>query len=73
MKTSALRLYGRNDLRLDTFDQPDLRDNEILADIVTNSICMSCHKAVEQGTDHKRVPAGIARSPTASSASDRRS
>lgn len=63
MKTTALRLYGKNDLRLDTFDLPPIADDEILADIVTNSICMSCHKAAEQGAAHKRVPKDIDRNP----------
>jgi len=63
MKTLALRLYGKNDLRLERFDLPEPGDHEILADIVSNSICMSDHKAVEQGADHKRVPKDIDRNP----------
>jgi L-sorbose 1-phosphate reductase len=63
MKTTALRLYGKNDLRLEEFDLPALQDNEILADIVTNSICMSDHKATAQGADHKRVPKDIDKHP----------
>jgi L-sorbose 1-phosphate reductase len=56
MKTMALRIHGKNDLRLDTFDLPAIGDDQILADITTNSICMSCHKLAIQGQDHKRVP-----------------
>lgn len=63
MKTLALRLYGENDLRLERFDLPEIADDEILADIVTNSICMSDHKAAAQGADHKRVPKDIDRNP----------
>ncbi|MBD3322346.1 MAG: zinc-binding dehydrogenase [Chitinivibrionales bacterium] len=63
MKTLALRLYGKNDLRLENFDLPAPADNEILADITSNSICMSSHKAAEQGPDHKRVPSDIADNP----------
>ena len=61
MRTLALRLYGKNDLRLEEFELPDIKDDEILADIVSNSICMSCHKAAMQGADHKRVPKDVAR------------
>lgn len=64
MKTIALRLYGKSDLRLEAFELPELKNDEILAEIVTNSVCMSCHKAALQGTDHKRVPKDIATNPT---------
>jgi threonine dehydrogenase-like Zn-dependent dehydrogenase len=64
MKTTALRIHGKSDLRLETFDLPEVRDDEILAEIVTNSVCMSCHKAALQGTDHKRVPKDVATNPT---------
>ena len=63
MQTLALRLYGENDLRLERFDLPALADDEILAEIVSNSICMSDHKAAEQGCRHKRVPDDCATNP----------
>jgi len=40
-----------------------MKEDEILAHIITNSICMSSHKAAEQGADHKRVPADISKNP----------
>ncbi len=55
-ETVALRLYGTDDLRLETFDLPDPEEDEILAEVISNSICMSSHKAAEQGAAHKRVP-----------------
>lgn len=64
MKTTAVRLYGKGDLRLESFDLPQLKDDEILARVVSNSICMSSYKAALQGADHKRVPADIAENPT---------
>lgn len=63
MKTRAVRLYGKNDLRIEEFELPAIKDDEILAKIVTNSVCMSDHKAVEQGSDHKRVPKDIDKNP----------
>jgi L-sorbose 1-phosphate reductase len=63
VKTTALRLYGKNDLRLETFDLPAIKDNEILADITSDSMCMSTYKAAIQGTEHKRVPKDIADNP----------
>jgi threonine dehydrogenase-like Zn-dependent dehydrogenase len=63
LKTLALRLYGKNDLRLEEFELPRLGDNELLADITTNSICMSSYKALIQGADHKRVPDDVSSNP----------
>lgn len=56
MKTRAVRLYGKKDLRLEEFELPPLKDNEILAKVVCDSLCMSSYKAASQGTDHKRIP-----------------
>lgn len=64
MKTTAVRLYGKSDLRLEQFDLPEMKDDEILAEVFTNSVCMSCHKAALQGADHKRVPKDIHINPT---------
>lgn len=63
MKTKAIRLYGKNDLRLDEFDLPEMQEDEILAHIVSDSICMSSYKAAIQGPEHKRVPTDIAENP----------
>jgi len=64
MKTKAVRLHGKNDLRLDEFDLPALGNGDILARIISDSICMSSYKAAAQGSDHKRVPKNIADVPT---------
>lgn len=63
MMTKAVRLYGKNDLRLDEFELPKIKDDEIQAEIVTDSICMSSYKAAVQGGEHKRVPTDIAENP----------
>lgn len=63
MQTLALRLYGENDLRLERFELPPVADDEILAEVFSNSICMSDHKAAEQGCRHKRVPNDCATNP----------
>ena len=64
MKTKAVRLYGKDDLRLEEFELPALKEDEILARVVSDSICMSSYKAVHQGTAHKRVPNDVAEHPT---------
>lgn len=63
MKTQAVCLYGKKDLRLETFELPPITDGEILAKVVSDSICMSSYKAAEQGADHKRVPDNVAENP----------
>ena len=64
MKTKAVRLYGKDDLRLEEFELPALKEDEILAMVVSDSICMSSYKAVHQGTAHKRVPNDVTEHPT---------
>ena len=63
MKTKAVRLYGTNDLRLEEFELPEIKDDEILAHVISDSICMSSHKAAMQGANHKRVPDNVAENP----------
>ena len=64
MKTKAVRIYGKKDLRLEEFELPEMKEEEILARIVSDSICMSSYKASMQGADHKRVPKDIHINPT---------
>src|SRR5665811_1816475 len=64
MKTKAVRIYGKKDLRLEEFDLPGIKDDEILASVISDSICMSSHKAALQGADHKRVPDDMHINPT---------
>lgn len=59
MKAKAVRLYGVNDLRLEEFELPEIKDDEILVKVVSDSICMSTYKLVEQGKKHKRAPQDI--------------
>jgi L-sorbose 1-phosphate reductase len=64
MKTKAIRIYGKNDLRLDEFELPPVKDNEILARVISDSICMSSYKAAKQGAEHKRIPDDVHIHPT---------
>ena len=63
MKTKAVRLYGKEDLRLEEFELPAIQDDQILAHIISDSVCMSTYKEMEQGSDHKRVPEDIDKNP----------
>jgi threonine dehydrogenase-like Zn-dependent dehydrogenase len=63
MKTKAVRIYGVNDLRLEEFDLPDIKDDEILARVVSDSICMSSHKLAMLGNKHKRIRYELPQNP----------
>lgn len=63
MKTRAVRLYGVNDLRLEEFELPAIKEDEILAKVISDSVCMSSYKAAIQGANHKRVPDDVAENP----------
>ena len=73
MKTKAVRIYGKKDLRLEEFELPKIKEGEILAKVVSDSICMSSYKAAKQGTDHKRIPNDVAKNPARSSPAPPRS
>lgn len=64
MKTKAVRIYGVEDLRLEEFELPAIKDDEILAKVVSDSVCMSTYKLAEQGAAHKRAPKDIDKNPT---------
>ncbi|MBF0706040.1 zinc-binding dehydrogenase [Alkalihalobacillus hwajinpoensis] len=63
MKTKAVRLYGSNNLKLEEFELPEIKKDEILASVKTDSICMSTWKLVQQGENHKKTPEDVAVNP----------
>jgi threonine dehydrogenase-like Zn-dependent dehydrogenase len=63
MKVTALRLYGKMDLRLESFHLPEPNKDEILAEVVCDTVCASSYKMLQQGIEHKRVPPNIADCP----------
>lgn len=63
MKARAVRLHGANDLRLDEFELPEIKDDEILVKVVSDSVCMSTYKCAILGEKHKRVHDDVAEHP----------
>ena len=63
MNTKAVRNYGVKDLRLEEFELPTMRDDEIEARIVTDSLCMSTYKVSNQGEKHKKLPNDLKNHP----------
>jgi threonine dehydrogenase-like Zn-dependent dehydrogenase len=63
MKTRAVRLYGADDLRLEEFELPSVKQDEILVKIMSDSICMSTYKLLKQGKKHKRCPQDVDEHP----------
>ena len=64
MKTKAVRIHGKQDLRLDEITLPEIGPDDVRIRIVSDSVCMSTYKAVQQGGSHKRVPDDVAENPT---------
>lgn len=69
MKTTALRLYGKRDLRLETFDLPEMQEDEILATVVTDSLCLSSWKEANLGETIKKYPTMWRPTPSSSATS----
>ena len=63
MNTKAVRIYGVKDLRLEEFELPTMKDDEIEARIVTDSLCMSTNKVSNQGEKHKKLPNDLKNHP----------
>ena len=64
MKIKAVRLHGASDVRMDTYELPEIKEDEILTRVISDSLCMSTYKAAILGSRHRRVPDDIAEYPT---------
>ncbi len=64
MNTKAVRIHGKNDLRLDDITLPEVGPDDVQVRIICDSVCMSTYKAALEGEDHKRVPNDVAENPT---------
>lgn len=63
IKAKGVRLYGKKDVRLEEFELPPLKDDEILLRIISDSICMSTWKECKLGSEHIRVPDDVDKNP----------
>jgi threonine dehydrogenase-like Zn-dependent dehydrogenase len=64
MKTKAVRIHGKMDLRLDEIDLSPIGPDGVRVKVISDSLCMSTYKAAVEGGDHKRVPDDVANNPT---------
>ncbi len=64
MKTKAVRIHGKNDLRFEEIELPQVGADDVQVKIISDSICMSTYKALIEGEDHKRIPDDVADNPT---------
>lgn len=64
MKTKAVRIHGKMDLRLEEIELPEIDDDGVQVKIISDSLCMSTYKAAVEGEEHKRVPDDVAENPT---------
>lgn len=63
MKTTAVRIHGVRDLRVDTFELPDIGEDELLVRIMADSLCLSTYKVAQKGSAHKKLPDNLDRTP----------
>lgn len=63
MQVRGVRLHGARDLRLEEFEIPEIKEDEILLKVMSDSICMSTWKEVKLGKEHIRVPENIDTNP----------
>lgn len=63
MQVRGVRLHGAGDLRLEEFKIPEIKEDEILLKVISDSICMSTWKEVKLGKEHIRVPENIDTNP----------
>ena len=64
MKTKGVRMHGKDDVRFEEFDLPEMTENDIICKVVCDSVCMSTYKAIKQGTAHRAIPEDIAENPS---------
>jgi len=64
MKTKAVRIHGKMDLRLDEIELSPIGPDGVRVKVISDSLCMSTYKAAVEGGDHKRVPDDVENNPT---------
>ena len=63
MKTTAVRIHGVRDLRLDSFELPEIKEDELLVKIMADSLCLSTYKVAQKGSAHKKLPENLDQNP----------
>ncbi len=64
MKTKAVRIHGKMDLRLEDVELPEVGPDDVQVKVISDDICMSTYKAAVEGGEHKRVPDNVEENPT---------
>jgi len=63
MKTKVAAIYGKKDVRIREFELPPITDDELLVNVISDSVCLSTYKAALLASDHKRVPDDLENHP----------
>ena len=61
--SKALRLYGKDNMKIDEVSLPEIKDDEILAEVMSDSMCMSSWKLAKEGEEHKKTPNNLKDNP----------
>ncbi len=59
MKARAAVLAGKNNIYVKDIELPEIGEEELLVEVVSNSVCLSTYKAAIRGGEHKRVPEDV--------------
>ncbi len=63
MKTTAMRIHGVRDLRVTSFELPEMQEDELLVKIMADSLCLSTYKVAQKGSAHKKLPENLDKTP----------
>lgn len=63
MKTTAMRIHGVRDLRVTSFELPEMQEDELLVKVMTDSLCLSTYKVAQKGSAHKKLPENLDQTP----------
>ncbi|MGI6020739.1 MAG: zinc-binding dehydrogenase [Lachnospiraceae bacterium] len=63
MKTEAVRIYGKMDIRHEIVELPEISDDEVLVRVITDGMCISTLKLVKLGQEHKRAHSNMSENP----------
>lgn len=63
MKTTAMRIHGVRDFRVQSFELPEIQEDELLVKVIADSLCLSTYKVAQKGSAHPKLPDNLEDNP----------